>query len=98
VRLRPTLFAERAFFYLVREAQTEIVMRVREKNLPLLIAMASQKKTGKTLSEESGVSRATISLLLNQRTDKPKTETAMRIAAALGTTPSKLGWSGGDHE
>ena len=69
----------------------------RDKNIALLTAMATAKKSGRMLAMETGIHPVSISHLLNKRTE-PKPATADKIAAALGTTPNKLGWNGGGHE
>jgi hypothetical protein len=88
-------FTCRAFA--VRGAVDGVTTVQRSKNIALLTAMALAKKSGRMLAMETGLHPVSISHLLNNRTE-PKPATAKKIAAALGTTPSKLGWIGGDHE
>ena len=71
--------------------------RTRKKNPALAARMAELGFTGKRLATAAGLSRVTVSCLLNQRRE-PTRATASRIAAALQTTPAELGFvaKGGD--
>jgi len=63
----------------------------RSKNITLLAAMAKNGITGIELAARSGISRGSVSLILNQRVC-PKPQTAQAIARALGTTSENLGF------
>jgi transcriptional regulator with XRE-family HTH domain len=56
---------------------------MRSKNVPLLAAMATAGLTGKELAQRAGLSRVSVSLILNGRVC-PKPESTRRIAKALG--------------
>jgi transcriptional regulator with XRE-family HTH domain len=81
-------------FFIVQDA-LEKQMRRREKNLAMVTRMAELGITGRDLAKRADVSIGTVTFTLNKRTD-PKPETALRLAAALESTPNQFGWRAGE--
>ena len=64
----------------------------RSKNVAMVAEMATRGLTGRQLAKATGLSKNTISELVNNRRT-PSRDTARKIARALKVTPAKIGFS-----
>ncbi|NQT18503.1 MAG: helix-turn-helix transcriptional regulator [Planctomycetes bacterium] len=65
-------------------------MRARSKNSRLVAQLARRCVTQRQVARVAGLHQNTVSQIVNNRTD-PTPATAQAIAAALHTTPARLG-------
>jgi lambda repressor-like predicted transcriptional regulator len=64
--------------------------RVREKNIPLVVAMLANRHSLRSLTPLAGVSYDTLSRIINRRIDDPRPETKAKIAHALGVPVAQI--------